>query len=116
MALEVLYEVPTDATSLARWSFAHMAHHRDIIRAIFEQKNKVLSEYQLDPFNPSADDFETWVYQHQIMHDQMEAVLGDALSNFDLTEIDWQDRAGLVTWINTHAIEHVQAAQILGVS
>lgn len=115
MSVAVLYEVPRTSTDLSRWSFVHMTHHRDIIRVILEQKNQTLSEYTLDPFNPSSSDFETWLYQHQIMHDQIEAVLGLRVSSFDFTDVDWQDPEGLVDWISTHAQEHLQMATLLGV-
>lgn len=114
MALADLYNVPVSQTDLLHWSFVHAAHHYDIVRVIQEQKNLTLSTFILDPFDPNSDSFDTWLYNHQSMHDQMEAVLRLNVSNFDLSTVDWQDAQALQFWINFNALAHVQAGAILG--
>lgn len=106
MALAVLYETPSTPDLFDEWSFVNMAHHRDIIRVIFEQTGEVLTEYALDPVSP--DDMVAWLYHHQQMHDAMNASLG--IEGYNLLELDW---ASPSTWITQHAQEHFAAGQIL---
>lgn len=110
MSLAGLAVVPKTPEELGTWSFEHMAHHRDIIRVLYQQFSLVLTEFILDPFNPNELDL--WVYQHQFMHQQMDAVLG--IVGFDLSQLDWADPVVLGNWINANQSEHYQAGQILG--
>ena len=105
-----LYNVPGTDSELATWSFVHAAHHRDIIRVVYQTKNIAMPEYSLDPFNPRQD-MGVWLYQHQEMHDNFDQVLG--ISGFDLTDVNWQDREQLAAWILLNASEHYQAANTL---
>lgn len=107
--LAVLYETPLEDAQLVTWAGVHMAHHRDIIRRIFEVYEVQLSEFPLDPINPS--DMEGWLWKHQQMHAEMAAQLG--IQGFDLTDVDWEDDEDLHNWINLNAQEHYQAGQIL---
>jgi hypothetical protein len=104
-----LYNVPQTDEELQHWGFVHMAHHRDIIRLIFETVNIVLPEFQLDPIDPN--DTGTWEYQHQQMHQQMDAVLG--IDGNDLTGVDWKNPSELSGWIFLNSSEHLQAADLL---
>ena len=104
-----LYNVPATDQERAQWSFAHMAHHRDINRRIYELVKIALPEYILDPVNP--EDAGDWEYQHQQMHDNQNAVLG--IDGQDLTGVDWKDPRILAGWIFLDANEHVQASAIL---
>lgn len=110
MALAVLGETPKTPEQLAVWSFVHMSHHRDIIRVIFEATGLRLDEWVIDPFDPNSDD--TWIYQHAIMHNQMDSVLG--IAGYDLSTLDWQDPEILASWINANQTEHYIAGNILG--
>lgn len=110
MALADLYSVPTSPESLATWSFAHAAHHRDINAAVQRRLGVLLPEYVLDPI-PVGDP--GWADGHYDMHLQMNAALG--LQGFDLTEIDWKDEEQFAAWVHANAIEHSQAGTILGV-
>lgn len=87
----------------------HMAHHRDIIRKIYELAGIALVEYLLDPFDPK--NLGAWDYQHQIMHQQMDSLLG--IAGFNLLGVDWQNQELLAAWILLNATEHNQAADIL---
>lgn len=108
-----LYNVPSTPEELSHWASTHMAMHRDINRRIYELSNGlvVLPEYVLDPINPN--DTGVWDDQHQIMHQDMDAVLG--ISGFDLTGVDFKNRDTLVNWVQLHASEHYQASNILGI-
>lgn len=116
MGLATLYNTPQDPVSLAEWSFAHASHHVDIIRFITEQDSaklggQVLVSYVLDPLDP--ENTVLWQYQHQIMHNQMNAVLGIVGQN--LTGVDWRDPEALSQFIDDNASEHLQANRILGI-
>lgn len=110
MPIAGLAVVPKTSEELALWSFEHQAHHRDIIRVLYQRFTVVLDEFILDPFNPN--ELDSWIYQHQFMHQQMDAVLG--IAGFDLSELDWSDPVVLGNWINANQSEHYQAGQILG--
>ena len=104
-----LYNVPGNDAERAQWSFAHMAHHRDIALAIYDLIKVALPEYILDPI--LIDDTGQWEYQHQLLHDNQNAILG--IDGQDLTGVDWKDPEILTAWIFLNQSEHYQAAQIL---
>lgn len=106
-----LYNVPMNDEERAIWSFAHMAHHRDINRVIYQLTKFALVEYPLDPIDPN--DTDQWEYQHQLMHDNQNALLG--ITGNDLTNVNWKDPTLLEGWIFLNRNEHYQAATILGI-
>lgn len=108
-AVADLYNVPSNDAERAQWAFAHMAHHRDINRRIYELVQISLPEYILDQIN--VDDTGFWEYQHQLMHDNFTALLG--ISGYDLSSIDWKNQNELAGWIFLNAQNHIQAADIL---
>jgi hypothetical protein len=110
-AVADLYNVPASDEDRAFWAFAHMAHHRDINRVIYQLVKVSLPEYVLDHIDPN--DTGQWEDQHQIMHDSQNALLG--IKGNDLTGINWQDRNLLAGWIFLNSSEHLQAANILGI-
>lgn len=109
MALASLYNVPSTDTERSQWAFAHMAHHRDINRKIYELLAIALPEFILDPINPA--DTGSWEYQHQEMHNNQDSILG--IAGFDLSELDWTNQNELAGWIYLNALEHKQASDIL---
>lgn len=109
-AIAAIYNVPGHRDDLFSWSFAHAAHHRDIIRRIYELTSTRLDEFVLDPFNPN--DTGVWLYQHQQMHQQMDGILG--ISGYNLLEANFKDQNELAGWIWLNADEHYQASNILG--
>ena len=112
MPIAEIYEFPEDAAALSIWSFSHMAHHRDIIRLVFDQQGLELDEYSLDPFDPNdKNGLNTWLANHQIMHNAMDAALG--IAGYNLAQVDWSDRAAMAVWLENHGDEHSQAGQIL---
>lgn len=107
--LAALYNVPSTDQERSQWSFAHMAHHRDINFKIYQLIDVALPEYLLDPLDPN--DTGTWEYQHQLMHDNQNQLLG--IQGQDLTGVDWKNQQILAAWIWLQASEHYQASAIL---
>lgn len=113
MAIANLFNVPTTPDQLSNWAFAHMSHHRDIIRVIYQAIGLALPEYALDPVVPDeAGEESNWERLHQTMHTQMDVVLG--IAPYNLLGLDWHDENKLSAWIALNADEHRQAANILG--
>lgn len=108
-AIAALFNVPNTRNDLSVWATAHMSHHRDIQRRIYELTGANLPEFILDPINP--DDSNVWENQHQIMHQNMDAILG--ISGYDLTGVDFKNSEALAAWIQLNASEHYQASNIL---
>lgn len=104
-----LANVPSTDQERAQWSFAHMAHHRDINEKIYLLLKLALPEYILDPID--LNDTGTWEYQHQLMHDNFNQILG--IEGQDLTGIDWKNQNLLAGWVQLNFSEHYQASSIL---
>ena len=107
--LASLANVPGTDEERAFWTFAHMAHHRDINARIYLLAKIALPEYILDPVN--INDAGDWEYQHQLMHDDQNQILG--ITGQDLTGIDWKDQRLLAAWVQLNFNEHLQASNIL---
>ena len=113
MALAALLNLPLTPAQVPPWSFCHAANHTDIIRVIFDTAGVNLSAFILDPFNPfDPVSLEVWLANHQITHQQMNAVLG--ISGYDLSDVDWQDQESLFEWLQANFQEHLQASTALG--
>lgn len=110
MAIASLFNIPSTEDELSAWSFAHMAHHRDVNRAILMQAGVVVPEYILDPFDP--DNAATWLQQHQSMHNVTDEIYG--ISGYDLTEVNWADQSMRAGWIYLNAQLHVSEANATG--
>ena len=104
-----LFNVPRTDDERAAWSFSHMAHHRDINAAIYRLLKIALPEYILDPIDPK--DTGQWEYQHQLMHDNQNQILG--IQGQDLTGVDWKNPELLTAWVFLNSNEHFQASEIL---
>lgn len=111
MGLASIFNIPDTPEARLVWSFNHMAHHRDIIRRIYETRRLATPEYAIDPIN--INDMAVWGYQHQQMHNNMNAVLG--INGNDLVDVNWKDPGELSEWIQLNGSEHYQAGNILGV-
>lgn len=111
MAIANIANIPGDWESLQEWSFAHMAHHRDLNAYIQRTKNVNLPLYQLDPMN--LDDLGTFANQHQIMHNNQNAILN--IQGNDLTDVDWNDQTQRSVWTFLNFTEHLRANAITGV-
>ena len=108
-AIAALYNVPSTQDELNSWAFAHAAHHADINRIIFQKTGITLASYVLDPLDP--DNSQTWLYQHQLMHETQDAIL--QISGYDLLDVNLQDKNEFAGWVFANAQEHYQAANIL---
>lgn len=104
-----LWNVPETSEQLNAWSFNHMAHHRDINDAIYQQYGIVFPLYPIDPMN--LNDIGTFSYWHQIMHNNFNELLG--ISGNDLLDVDWRDEGQRLVWLQDDGIEHLEAARIL---
>ena len=111
MSIAPLWNPPKTPVQLAEWSFCNAAAHADILRVIFQTYGQQLSSYVLDPFDPRDAGFDTWLYQHSVMHQQMDAILG--IQGYDLTDVDFRDDTSTAVWVAAHAIEHQQVGQKL---
>jgi hypothetical protein len=72
---------------------------------------KALDQFQLSPVDPANLGF--WLYQHSLMHQQINAVLGT--SGYDLLSLDWQDEDQFAEWLNLNGDEHVRICSALGI-
>jgi hypothetical protein len=104
-----LANIPQTDDQRAMWSFAHAAHHNDIIRLIYQITKIALPTYILDPFD--INNTAIWADQHQQMHVQMDELLG--ISPLNLDDVDWKDDKTIGSWIFNNFTEHYQAASIL---
>lgn len=75
------------------------------------QNSTPLQQYILDPLDPN--NLGMWNYQHQLMHSQLNALLGT--QGFDLLSLDWQDPAQFAEWLRLNGDEHVRLSTALGV-
>ena len=106
-----VYNVPTDDRQLEKWATLHMILHRGQILAAKRQFNVILPEFVLDPIDLREDS--GWFQQHQLMHDNLDRVLG--VQQFNLTDVDWKSEVSRIGWIQAHAQLHQTEATQLGV-
>lgn len=72
---------------------------------------KALTTYQLSPIDPANLGF--WLYNHAIMHQQINAVLGT--SGFNLIDVDFEDPDQFAEWIQQNGDEHQRICAALGI-
>lgn len=111
MPIADLYNIPGTDEEMKRWSFAHAAHHRDMIDAARAQKRVSLAQYILDPINLSSSD--AFFNQHQTMHNDINGLF--RVQGFDLTSVNWSDRGQRDSWIWLNALQHQLEAKATGV-
>lgn len=111
MSLPLLYVQPETPEEWSAWSFNHAANHYDWVRLALQEKNQQIAQYQLDPMDPQNLGF--WLYTHQEMHNQINAVLGT--SGYDLLSLDWQDPDQFALWLQQNGDEHQRISAALGV-
>lgn len=111
-AVAAIFNVPSTQEEFNIWSFAHAAHHIDIIRKIYELTGKELQhQYVLDPFD--KNNAGVWIYQHQLMHQEMDPLLG--IAGYDLLDVNFTNPNEFAGWVWLDAQEHYQAANILSI-
>ena len=111
MGLPYIYSQPQSPDDWRKWSFNHAANHYDMVSAVQDQKNEQVAQYILDPMNP--DNLGIWFYQHQIMHAQVNSVLGT--QGFDLLALDWSDPDQFQEWLMLNGSEHQRLSAALGI-
>lgn len=111
MAVADLVTVPSTPEELAQWSFAHMAHHRDVIAYIRRVNKVLLPEYVLDPVDTSPNS--AWGDNHQVEHNNNDAILG--VDGFDISDVDWKNPDQLASWVWLHYRLHYAEAEASGV-
>jgi len=112
MAVAALFNIPGNDTERTEWAFAHMAHHRDIIRVIKQLGGPTLPEYILDPLDPRPGKGNDWQRWHQTMHQQVDAILG--LQGYNLLGLDWSSPQRLAGWIQLNGVAHRAYGDRLG--
>jgi hypothetical protein len=110
MTVASLFNVPTTDDEMRQWSFAHMAHHRDINAAIQQNYSITLPLYILDPVD--MNDPKAFLDQHQLMHNNTDQITG--VAGFDLSEVNWSDPQQRAGWIYLNAQLHTQESAALG--
>lgn len=111
MPLPDLLNVPRSKLDWDRWEWSHRDHHTVIRQAIQKQSNGAddLFEYQLSPI--PSDEISEWLSRNQQSHDDFNLVLG--LQGVDLEGVDFKNPKQLAVWIETHWLEHQNAANAL---
>lgn len=104
MSVVDIFNVPTTPEELQRWSFLHMALHRSENLAVFRRFNILLVENILDPIDLQPNS--GWFYDHQVMHNNMDQILG--IEQFNLLDVDWDDPGQRLGWLQSHAQLHKQ--------
>jgi hypothetical protein len=105
-----LFNVPETQADWSTWTFIHSAHHRDIAAAIFQQLSLTVPDAILDPVDISD---EGWLERHQAIHFAMDVILG--IASYNLDEVDLTNKDEREAWVFLNAVEHRQAAGILGI-
>lgn len=106
-----IWNAPTDEISSKYFSFANADEHFHIAAAIQGKFGIPQVFYILDPI-PVSDHTE-WLWRHQVMHDNMNLVLG--IAGNDLTQVDFKDEQQREAWAWLHAQEHAKATDMLGI-
>src|SRR5262249_26973761 len=101
MSVADLLRTPRGRAEVADWTFNNAQDHALIVDAIRQQRGVSLRTYTLDPLDP--DDLPRWLYDHQTMHADMDAVLG--IQSVDLSVLDPSKPLELTAWIFDNYIE-----------
>ncbi len=109
--IAALFNIPTDEVTLLRFAFHNRDAHDLAVGAIRKNTGITLPQYPIDPID--RNDFKSWLYTHQSMHNSVNAALG--LTGNDLTEVDPDKAEQMSVWIQDHANEHLQWGNILGI-
>ncbi len=111
MSVADIFNVPTTPAELSRWGTLHMILHRSENAAIRKKFNVILPEFVLDPVDTTPDGW--WFQNHQLMHNNVDQVLG--VAQFNLIEVNWNEEAQRLGWIQGHAQLHRQETDALEV-
>ena len=107
-----LLNIPSTPEDWATWSWHHRLSHSAIEQAATTKKGIELTSYVLDPIplNHVTD----WLERNQQAHIEADALVGS--QSIDLTDVDFQDRNQLQSWIYLHYLDHQTIERRLGVA
>ncbi len=100
---------------MEEFAYAHLQHHKAIIRVMRETRGIDLPERQLWPIdfdNPAS--MQVFLSQHQQAHSDFESVLG--IQGNDLANVDFNDKKARDSWFFLNWSGHYSAAAALGSS
>jgi hypothetical protein len=103
--LPSLENLPTTPGQWNSWSFDHKDSHDRIRQAIFAQYGVNLSDYQVDPIDPTAPTL--FLQNNSQLHSDMNGVLG--LQSADLQDVNLGDQRQFEAWLRLHWQEHTYA-------
>ena len=109
MALAQIEITPQSAADKAWFDFAHQDLHRRLIDYLQPIAPDELTAFVLDPLDVNTP---TAIYQHQDMHNQLDALLNTP--SYDMTVLDWQDQDSRSNWVNDNYQSHLNYSQIVG--
>lgn len=106
-----LYNTPFDDGSLLAWGAQHQQEHFLLAWQIWQKFSGTSVAVQpIDPV-PVRLDMLTWTMNHQMMHNEVNSVLGT--SGYDLSGVNFANREMLLVWMNEHANEHFKLSLVL---
>jgi hypothetical protein len=112
MPLADIENPPQNATDKHAFDFAHQDIHRRLIDYMQSLiTGLTLDAFVLDPFETTDN---TTVYQHQTMHNELDALLGTP--NYDMTSLNWQDAGSRGNWVDNNYQSHLAYSQLTGVN
>jgi hypothetical protein len=106
----LLFNAPDSLAGLSEYSAIHQADHFQITAQLFEKVGVTINQPPLDPI-PFQFDLLTWLMNHQFVHNEVNGYLN--LPGFDLTGVDFRDRAQFLIWARYNALEHYNMTQAL---
>jgi hypothetical protein len=109
MSLAQIENVPATLDDKRWFDFNHQDLHRRMID-YYALVDTDLDAFVMDPFDVNN---QTAVLQHQIMHNELDAILGTP--NYDMTTLNWGDADSRGNWISNNYQSHQNYAQLTGV-
>jgi hypothetical protein len=109
MSLAQLENVPQTADEKHWFDFNHQDLHRRMIEFLVPITTN-LDAWVMDPFDVTN---QTAVLQHQVMHNELDALLHTP--NYDMTTLNWADADSRGNWVSNNYSSHQNYAQITGV-
>jgi hypothetical protein len=109
--LAALLNVPHVNDDWSHFSWDHRDSHDRIRAAIKAQFGTDLTDYQIEPMNPT--DTQDFLNNNAQLHNDMNSVLGLQGTNLEVVDLTQDNEKA--SWINLHYLEHYYAEQKLGI-
>ncbi len=103
--------IPDTDKGFDEWLQWHYQDHLAIHAAVQAQYGINTPIYVLDPLDPQ--DISTWLDNHQNMHNDFNAVLGNQAQ--DLSSVDFKNTQQRTEWLFLNFMEHKEAHLSLGI-